>query len=165
MMNVVQANGGIVWFLNDPIEDNPTTPGTTTGPTGKAPSPPRSSGRRSGDTRSCPGPNGSSAAATRLSTARFGSEANGQGIDPACIRHRGDDCHHRPQRYGPEGVSWDCGTRGIGVVVSDSMMFQRGEPNPSDQDLGSFYGLAMPLVKHGIPAEPVQLENATPPVR
>ena len=60
-------------------------------------------------------------------------------------------------------VAWDCGTRGIGVVVSDSMMFQRGEPNPSDPDLGSFYGLAMPLVKHGIPAEPVQLENATTP--
>ena len=59
-------------------------------------------------------------------------------------------------------VSWDCGTRGIGVVVSDTMMFQRGEPSPSDPDLGSFYGLAMPLVKHGMPAEPVQLENAIP---
>ena len=23
MMNVVQASGGTVWFLNDPIEDNP----------------------------------------------------------------------------------------------------------------------------------------------
>ena len=43
------------------------------------------------------------------------------------------------------------------------MMFQRGDPNPSDPDLGSFYGLAMPLVKHGIPAVPVQLENATIP--
>ncbi len=60
-------------------------------------------------------------------------------------------------------IAWDCGTRGIGVVVSDTMMFQRGEPSPSDEDLGSFYGLAMPLLKHGIPAEPVQLENATIP--
>jgi hypothetical protein len=60
-------------------------------------------------------------------------------------------------------VSWDCGTRGIGVVVSDSMMFQRGDPSPSDPDLGSFYGLAMPLVKHGLPAVPAQLENATIP--
>ena len=34
-------------------------------------------------------------------------------------------------------VSWDCGTRGIGVVVSDTMMFQRGDPCPSDPDLGS----------------------------
>ena len=55
------------------------------------------------------------------------------------------------------------GTQGVGVIVSDSMMFQRGEPSPSDPDLGSFYGLAMPLVKKGLPIEPVQLENATNP--
>ena len=60
-------------------------------------------------------------------------------------------------------ISWDCGTRGIGVVVSDSLMFQRGDPDPSDANLGSFYGLAMPLLKRGIPAEPVQLENAVIP--
>ncbi len=60
-------------------------------------------------------------------------------------------------------IAWDCGTRGIGVVVSDSMMFQRGDPNPSDFDLGSFYGLALPLLKRGMPVEPVQLENANSP--
>ncbi len=60
-------------------------------------------------------------------------------------------------------IAWDCGTRQIGVVVSDTMMFQRFGPSPSDPDLGSFYGLALPLVKQGIPAEPVQLENATLP--
>ena len=43
------------------------------------------------------------------------------------------------------------------------MMFQRGDPSPSDPDLGSFYGLALPLLKHGIPAEPVQLENTIVP--
>lgn len=58
-------------------------------------------------------------------------------------------------------VAWGCGTRGIGVVVSDTMMFQRGEPSPSDPHLSSFYGLALPLIKHGIPVEPVQLENLT----
>jgi hypothetical protein len=56
-------------------------------------------------------------------------------------------------------VKWDCGTPGIGVIVSDSLMFQRGEPTPSDPWLGNFYGLAMPLVKHGLPVAPVQLEN------
>jgi hypothetical protein len=60
-------------------------------------------------------------------------------------------------------VSWDCGTTGIGVLASDSMMFQRGEPTPSDPHLGNFYGLAMPLVKHGIPVAPVQLETVTVP--
>ena len=57
-------------------------------------------------------------------------------------------------------VSWSCGTRGLGVLVSDTMMFQRGEPNYGDGQFGSFFGLAMPLIKRGMPVEPVQLENA-----
>jgi hypothetical protein len=56
-------------------------------------------------------------------------------------------------------VSWECGTQGIGLLVSDTMMFQRGEPNPSDAHLSSFYGLALPLLEAGIPAHPVQMEN------
>ncbi|MCK5863247.1 MAG: hypothetical protein KAH38_12230, partial [Candidatus Hydrogenedentes bacterium] len=56
-------------------------------------------------------------------------------------------------------ISHMCGTRGIGVLVSDTMMFQRAEPNQSDPDMGSFYGLALPLLKLGIPVEPVQLET------
>lgn len=57
-------------------------------------------------------------------------------------------------------VEWDCGTPGIGVLVSDSIMFERGAPAPADNDLSSFYGLALPLLKHGIPVEVVSLENA-----
>ena len=63
-----------------------------------------------------------------------------------------------------ESVRWEAsGTRGVGVLVSDTMMFQRGEPTPSDPQLGSFYGLAMPLLKRGLPVEPVQIESATSP--
>ncbi|HLP77652.1 MAG TPA: hypothetical protein VK327_12130 [Candidatus Paceibacterota bacterium] len=58
-------------------------------------------------------------------------------------------------------VEWDCGTGGIGVLVSDSLMFQRGDPKPSETHLSHFYGLAMPLLKRGIPVAPVQLENVT----
>lgn len=59
-------------------------------------------------------------------------------------------------------VRWEnAGTAGIGVLVSDTMMFQRAAPDPSDTNLGSFYGLAMPLVKRGVPVEPVQIESAT----
>lgn len=57
-------------------------------------------------------------------------------------------------------IEWECGTRGIGIVVSDSMMFERTEPSPSDPHLGSFFGLALPLLERGIPVEPVQLETA-----
>jgi hypothetical protein len=58
-----------------------------------------------------------------------------------------------------EKVQWDCGAQGLGILVSDTMMFQRGEPSGSDPHLGSFYGLALPLVKNGSPIQPVQLEN------
>jgi hypothetical protein len=60
-------------------------------------------------------------------------------------------------------VEWECGTRGIGVIVSDSLMFQRGDPPGSDPDLSHFYGLALPFVKLGMPVGPVQLENVTLP--
>jgi hypothetical protein len=60
-----------------------------------------------------------------------------------------------------DSVRWEaCGTQGVGMLVSDTMMFQRGEPSPSDASLGSFYGLGLPLLKHGIPVEPVQMESA-----
>ena len=58
-------------------------------------------------------------------------------------------------------VSWQMsGTQNVGVLVSDTMMFERAAPTPSDAALGSFYGLALPLVKRGIPVEPVQIESA-----
>ena len=60
-------------------------------------------------------------------------------------------------------IRYETGTRGIGVLVSDTMMFQRAAPQPSDPHLGSFFGLALPLVKSGIPAEPVQLETILTP--
>ncbi|HPO14904.1 MAG TPA: hypothetical protein PLI09_15790 [Candidatus Hydrogenedentes bacterium] len=60
-------------------------------------------------------------------------------------------------------VKYETGSRGIGMMVSDTLMFQRAEPMPSDAHLGSFFGLAMPLVKHGVPVEIVQLETVTHP--
>jgi len=61
----------------------------------------------------------------------------------------------------PEAVRWEVsGTQGVGVLVSDTMMFERGGPTASDPDLGSFYGLALPMLKRGVPIEPVQIETA-----
>lgn len=56
------------------------------------------------------------------------------------------------------GIAWECGTQGVGILVSDTMMFQRGEPSPTDPN--SFYGLALPLLKRGVPVHPVQMEHA-----
>jgi hypothetical protein len=60
-------------------------------------------------------------------------------------------------------VEWECGTTGFGVVISDSLMFQRGDPHPSDPHLSHIYGMALPLLKRGMPVAPVQLENLTAP--
>ncbi len=59
-----------------------------------------------------------------------------------------------------KSVSWDCGTKGIGVAVSDTLMFERAGPGASDGPLSHFYGLAMPFVKRGMQVQPVQLESA-----
>lgn len=57
---------------------------------------------------------------------------------------------------------WDCGTRGMGVLVSDSLMFQRylshGE-EWEDPHHSNFFGLALPLLKQGIPVQPIHLER------
>ena len=165
MMKLVQANGGTIWFLSDPVEDRPD---------------------HSWDYYRS---NWESTLAASLFWPQVWRyevmpwpERVFNGPYPTVDRSRrksGDPVVKKPipPAYATElmtvitalndmeqkDVAWDCGTRGVGVIVSDTMMFQRGEPSRSDPDLGSFYGLAMPLVKHGIPAEPVQLENATLP--
>ena len=165
MMNIVRGGGGTVWFLNDPIEDNPdhswedyrtnwesTLTASLLWPQvwryevmpwperiyfGRYPTVDRARRRWLEPVTKEPIP---AAYATEVQTV----------ITALNDMEQSD-------------VAWDCGTRAIGLVVSDSMMFQRGEPNASDPHLGSFYGLALPLVKRGIPVEPVQLENATRP--
>lgn len=69
----------------------------------------------------------------------------------------------------------------VGVLIADSAMFQRMKPEPGAPDAGKydgtdpegfqeagdtelldfspFYGLSLPLLKHGIPVRPLQLDN------
>jgi len=70
--------------------------------------------------------------------------------------------HALGQLPGQTGARWlAAGTEGVGVLVSDTLMFERAAPSPSDANLGDFYGLAMPLLMHGLPVEPVQIESAS----
>jgi hypothetical protein len=57
------------------------------------------------------------------------------------------------------------GSQGIGVLVSNSMMFQRFPTHKGYEDpqLSNFYGMAMPLLKHGVPVETVHMENLEHP--
>ena len=53
------------------------------------------------------------------------------------------------------------GTHGIGVLMANSLMFQRF-PNHNgydDPQFSSFYGQTLPLLKRGIPVELVHMEN------
>lgn len=154
MQNLVRATGRSVWYLNDPIEDNPNHDWT--------------------DYRT----NWESTMVASL----FQPDVWQYEVAPWPERVFGgryprsrppDQREAMPPRYATEvqvvmntlnnmrqpDVEWDCGTTGIGVIASDSLMFQRGEPTPSDPHLGNFYGLAMPLLKRGLPVTPVQLEN------
>ena len=160
MQNLVRASGRRVWYLNDPIEDNPnhdwddyranwesTLTASLLQPevwhyeimpwpqrifTGRHPS------------RSGPDANGAE---------RVGIPKPYETELQSVIRALGE--------MKQADVRWErAGTGSTGVLISDTMMFQRADPTPSDANLGSFYGLAMPLVKRGLPVEPVQIESA-----
>jgi hypothetical protein len=156
MQNLVRATGRTVWYLNDPIEDNPdhdwndyqrnwesTLVASLFQPEvwqfEVAPWPERIFGGRyprgSANRKSIPPPY-----ATELQT----------------VMNALNDMKQK-------SVAWDCGTTGLGVIISDSLMFQRGDPEGSDAHLSHVYGLALPLLKRGMPISPVQLEGVTAP--
>jgi hypothetical protein len=73
----------------------------------------------------------------------------------AVITAMGDMKHPADQ------VKWlAAGTSATGVLVSDTLMFQRFGPDASDSRLGNFFGLSLPLLMKGVPVEPVQIETA-----
>lgn len=54
------------------------------------------------------------------------------------------------------------GAQGIGVLMANSLMFQRFPVHQGydDPQLSNFYGQALPLVKRGVPVKTVHIENA-----
>jgi hypothetical protein len=158
MMNLVRATGRKVWFLNDPVEDNPGHDWTD-----------YRVNWESTMVASLLQPE-----VWRFEVAPWPERVFG-GRYPA--RARREDRKPMPPAYATEvqtvinalndmdqrRVEWDCGTTGIGLLISDSLMFQRGDPTPSDPNLSHVYGLALPLLKRGMPVTPVQLENVTLP--
>ncbi len=158
MQNLVRATGRSVWYLNDPIEDNPNHDWAD-----------YRSNWESTLTASLFQPEISKFEVAPWPERVFGGRyprsvapAERQPI-PAAYATELQTVFNTLNNLKQSRVKWDCGTTGIGVLVSDSLMFQRGQPTPSDPHLGNFYGLAMPLLKHGLPVTPVQLENVTLP--
>ncbi|WP_282635564.1 hypothetical protein [Sphingobacterium thalpophilum] len=61
----------------------------------------------------------------------------------------------------PKSANKVSGSTGISVLLANSLMFQRF-PSHADYDdpqLANFYGLALPLLKNGVPVNTVHLEN------
>lgn len=61
----------------------------------------------------------------------------------------------------PESDNTVSGSDGIGVLMANSLMFQRFPLHDGydDPQLANFYGLALPLVKRGVPVKTVHIEN------
>jgi hypothetical protein len=169
MQNLSRATGGRMWFLNDPIEDNANHTWTDYRQNWQStlvasllqpdvwryevmPWPHRIFQRNYAATQPAP----------TTQPVRRGDRRGRVPIPKeyetelqAVITAMGD------LKQPAEQVKWESsGTAGVGVLVSDTMMFQRFGPAKSDEELGSFYGLALPLLKRGIPVEPVQIETA-----
>ena len=161
MQNLVRASGRRVWYLNDPIEDNPrhswydyrtNWESTLTASLLQPevwhfeimPWPHRIFEKKYPSTQP-----------VRPETPRVAIPAEYETELQAVITAMGD------LKQPADKVQWAAaGTQGTGVLVADTMMFQRFGPDASDGDLGSFYGLALPLLMRGVPVEPVQIETA-----
>lgn len=154
MQNLVRATGRTVWYLNDPIEDDPKHDWDDY--------------RRNWEStlvasllqpdvwqfEVAPWPE-------RVFAGRYpAGSPNPLPIPPAYATELQTVCQTLAD-FRQARVDWEAGTDRIGILVGDSLMFQRGDPTPSDPHLGHVYGLALPLLKRGMPVTPVQLENVT----
>ncbi|MEG9433686.1 hypothetical protein [Terriglobus sp. ADX1] len=162
LQNIARSSGKRIWYLNDPIEDNPNHSWTDY--------------KRNWESTlvaSLLQPEVSSYEILPWPDRIFGPKALRPSTEPT-------EANPKPQRtfipseYETElqtvfhalgqirgqAAKWQVsGTQNVGVLVSDTLMFQRAKPLPSDADLGNFYGMALPLIMHGVPVEPVQIES------
>ena len=162
--NIARSSGKPIWYLNDPIEDNPRHSWTDYRANWEStlvasllqpavsryevlPWPDRIFGLTSRrpsvePTAANPHPVETIIPKTYETELQTVFHALGEMQQPASAMH------------------WEsAGTQGIGVLISDTLMFQRAAPEPSDNHLSHFYGLALPLLMRGLPVQPVQIES------
>ncbi len=162
LQNIARSSGKRIWYLNDPIEDNPNHSWTD-----------YQRNWESTLVASLLQPHVSSYEILPWPDRIFGPRGLHQTTEPSPDNPHPDKTPISPEyetelqtvfhalgQMNQPNTRWEkAGTQGIGVLVSDSMMFQRAQPQPSDPELGSFYGLALPLLMRGMPVEPVQIES------
>ena len=158
MQNLVRATGRTVWYLNDPIEDNPNHDWTDYRVNWESTMVASLLQPDVWQFEVAPWPE-------RVFGGRYPRSAKREEREPmpASYATEVQTVINALNDMKQPKFEWDCGTTGVGVLASDSLMFQRGEPTPSDPHLGNFYGLALPLLKRGMPVAPVQLETVNIP--
>jgi hypothetical protein len=162
LQNIARSSGKRIWYLNDPIEDNPNHSWTD-----------YQRNWESTLVASLLQPDVSNYEILPWPDRIFGPHALRPSVEPTeaepkpqrtlipaeyetelqTVFHALGQMHDQPAHWQASG------TQNIGILVSDTLMFQRAKPLQSDADLGNFYGLALPLIMHGIPVEPVQIES------
>jgi hypothetical protein len=158
MQNLVRATGRTVWYLNDPIEDNPDHDWTDYRTNWESTLVASLFQPEVSQFEVAPWPE-------RIFNGKYPANVPAeerQGI-PAPYATELQVVMNALNDLKQPDVDWHGATEGIGVLVSDSLMFQRGDPTPSDGNLSHVYGLALPFLKRGVPIQPVQLENLTVP--
>jgi hypothetical protein len=164
LQNIARSSGKPIWYLNDPIEDNPDHSWID-----------YRKNWESTLTASLLQPGVARYELLPWPERIFGPKSLHSSTDPSKVNPNPEmtlipkDYETELQtvfralsdmRQPPSATHWEsAGTPGIGLFVSDTLMFQRAAPQPSDENLGQFYGLALPLLMHGIPVEPVQIES------
>lgn len=161
MQNLVRASGRRMWYLNDPIEDNPNHTWEDYRVNWESTLTASLLQPEVHRFEIMPWPHRIYNGKRQLG--KPGASNDKVAIPPAYETELAAVIHALGDMKQSE-VSWDAsGTTGVGVLVSDTMMFQRAGPGGSDEHLGSFFGLALPLLKRGVPVDPVQIENAGAP--
>jgi hypothetical protein len=156
MQNLVRATGRRVWYLNDPVEDNPNHDWEDYRVNWESTLVASLFQPEVWHYEVAPWPERVFAG----TYPRKGRPEERESIPPAYATEL-QTVMNALNDMNQSRVEWDCGTMGLGVLVSDSLMFQRGDPTPSDPHLSQIYGLALPLLKRGMPVTPIQLENLT----
>ena len=162
MQNLVRASGRDMWFLNDPVEDNASHTWSDYKYNWECTLTASLLQPEVNKFETMPWPerifHGYYPVDTDPHAKHFGISREYQIELQAVIHALGQ------MKQPAETVHWDRrGTPGVGILVSDTLMFERAGPDHSDGPLGHFFGLALPLVDKGVPVEAVQLEDALKP--
>lgn len=153
MYNLVRSTGRIVWYLNDPVEDNPAHDWNDYRLNWESTLTASLLQPEVWRYEVMPWP-------SRVFRGKYPSnvpEAERKGI-PAEYATELQVVMRALNDMNQSDWAWDHQSSRVGQLVSDSLMFQRGELG-SDPNMGHVYGMALPLLKRGIPVEMVQLEN------